>query len=163
MANYNEQLLNAWEEWELTTGEDANDPNDFIDWAVENGKLRPRPEDIRKIYRRDVSKVLRQAMRIDENGTMYRAKQCVTKIENGHQMNLWFDVDFGGTPRLRQKAVKQRRDAISNDIYKAMSDVEHMNHAYPHDDRIQFELDFTEDYEERKALEALEREKQKAA
>ncbi len=31
-----------------------------------------------------------------------------------------------------------------------------MNFAYPNEEPIQFELDFTEDYEERKALEALE-------
>ena len=162
MANYNEQLLRVWEEWEETTGEDANNPNEFIDWAVANGKLTPRPEDIRKIFRRQVSTALRQAMRIDEQGTTYRAKQCVSIIENGEQRTLWFDVDTGGTPRLRQKAVRQRRDGIANDIYRAMSDVAHMNYAFPNDEPVQFELDFTEDYEERKALEALEKEEKDA-
>ncbi len=156
MANFYEQLLLVWEEWEGITGDDANNPNDFIDWAVANGKLAPRPEDIRKIFRRQISTALRQAMRVDDRGTSYRAKQCVSIIENGAQRTLWFDVDKGGTPRLRQKAAWQRREGIANDIYRAMSDVEHMNYAYPNDEPIQFELDFTEDYEERKALEALE-------
>ncbi|NJO33296.1 MAG: hypothetical protein HC869_09250 [Rhodospirillales bacterium] len=158
MANFNEQLLRVWEEWEETTGNEANNPNDFIDWAVANGKLTLRPEDIRKIFRRQVSTALRQAMRVDENGITYRAKQCVSIIEQGEQRTLWFDVDKGGTPRLRQKAVRQRRDGIANDIYRAMSDVEHMNYAHSGDEPIQSELDFTEDYEERKALEALEKE-----
>jgi hypothetical protein len=38
-----------------------------------------------------------------------------------------------------------------------------MNFAYPSDPRIQFEMDFTEDYEERKALERMERDGKKAA
>lgn len=163
MANYNEQLLRVWEEWEETTGDEANNPNDFIDWAVDKGRLTPRPEDIRKIFRRQVSTALRQAMRVDEMGTSYRAKQCVSIIEEGVQRTLWFDVDKGGTPRLRQKAARQRRDGIANDIYRAMSDVEHMNYAYPKDEPVQFELDFTEDYEERKALEALEVEEKDAS
>ena len=137
---------------------DANNPNDFIDWAVSNGKLTPRPEDIRKIFRRQLSTALRQAMRVDEQGTTYRAKQCISIVENGDQRSLWFDVDRGGTPQLRHKATRQRRDSVANDIYRAMCDVEHINFAYPDDEPIQFELDFTEDYEERKALEALERE-----
>jgi hypothetical protein len=33
-----------------------------------------------------------------------------------------------------------------------------MNFAYPDDEPIQFELDFSKDYEERKALEMLEQE-----
>lgn len=33
-----------------------------------------------------------------------------------------------------------------------------MNYAFPDDEPVQFPLDFTEDYEERKALEALEKE-----
>lgn len=158
MANNNEQMLRVWEEWEETTGEDANNPNDFIDWAVSKGRLTPRPEDIRKIFRRQLSTALRQAMRVDEEGTTYRAKQCVSIIENGEQRTLWFDVDRGGTPQLRQKAARQRRDSIANDIYRAVCDVEHINFTYPGDKPIQFELDFTEDYEERKALEAIERE-----
>ena len=95
-------------------------------------------------------------------GTTYRAKQCVSLAEEGAQRTLWFDVDFGGTPQLRRKAAHQRREAIANDVYRARSDVDHMNFAYPTDEPIQFELNFTEDFEERKALEALEREEEEA-
>jgi hypothetical protein len=156
MANYNEQVILAWDEWESQTGDAANDPDDFIDWAIANNRLRTPLEDVRKIHRRRVSEALRQVHRLDEEGTTYRAKQCVTIIEEGRQRTLVFDVDKNGTPQLRRKAVRQRRDAIGNDIYRAMSDVTHMNYAYPQDGQIQFELDFTEDYEERKALERME-------
>ena len=159
MANINDQIAETWDEWEELTGADANDPNDFIDWAVANGKMAFRPEDLRKIFRRRVSTALRQVIRTNPEGTNYRAKQCVTNIENGTQLTLWFDVDRGGTPSLRRKAVRQRRDAIAADVYRAKCDVDHMNYAYPADENIQFEMDFTEDVEERLALEALEREK----
>ena len=162
MANYNEQVIRAWDEWEDQTGDEANDPDDFIDWAIANNRLYTPPEDVRKIHRRRVSEALRQVHRVNDEGTTYRAKQCVTIVEEGRQRTLVFDVDKNGTPQLRQKAVRQRRDAIANDVYRAMSDVEHMNFAYPHDQPIQFEMDFTEDYEERKALERMERNGKKA-
>lgn len=162
MADYNEQILRVWDEWEDLAGNDANDPDDFIDWAIANNRLHTQPEDVRKIHRRRISQALRQSLRVDEEGTTYRAKQCVTIIDEGRQRTLVFDVDKNGTPQLRRKAVRQKRDAIANDVFRAMSDVTHMRFAYPTDEPIQFELDFTEDYEERKALERLEREAKKA-
>lgn len=161
MANYSEQIIRAWDEWEDQSGNEANDPDDFIDWAIANRRLHTPLEDVRKIHRRRVSEALRQIHRVNPEGTTYRAKQCVTIIEEGRQRTLVFDIDKNGTPQLRRKAVRQRRDAIANDVYRAMSDVEHMNFAYPRDERIQFEMNFTEDYEERKALERLEREAKK--
>lgn len=163
MANYNEQLVRAWEEWGAQTSEDAHDPNDFIDWAVAAGKLVPRPEDLRKIFRRQVTSALRQVLREDENGTVYRAKQCVVLADEGAQRTLWFDVDSEGTPQLRRKAAHQRREAIANDIFRGRSDVDHMNFSYPSDEPIQFELNFTEDFMERKALEAFERDEREAS
>lgn len=65
-------------------------------------------------------------------------------------------------PQLRQKAARQQRDRIANDVFRAASDVSHMNLAYPGDPRIQFELDFTEDYEERRAFEKAKRDKKAA-
>ena len=162
MANINEQLIRAWDEWEELTGNEANDPDDFIDWATANNRLYTRPEDVRKIHRRKVSEALRQVHRVNPEGTTYRAKQCVTILEEGRQRTLVFDIDRNGTPQLRQKATRQRRDGIANDVYRAMSDVAHINFAYPNDPPVQFELDFTEDYEERKALERLDRDAKKA-
>src|SRR3546814_11932161 len=78
------------------------------------------------------------------------------------QRTLWFDIDKNGTPRLRQRAAKQRRDAIAADVYRAKSAVDHMNFAYSDEEQIQFELDFTEAFEERKALEHYERAQKEA-
>lgn len=162
MANYNEQLIQAWNEWEDITGDEANNPDDFIDWAVANNRLYTKPEDVRKIHRRRLSSALRQVHRVNDEGTTYRAKQCVAISENGAQRTLWFDIDKGGTPQLRQKAARQKRNAIVNDVYRAKSDIDHMNFAYPKEEQIPFDLDFTEDFEERKALELIEREAKKA-
>lgn len=162
MANFNEQLIRVWDEWEEITGSEANDPDDFIDWAVEHNRLHTPLEDVRKIHRRRVSEALLQVHRVNDEGTTYRAKQCVTIIEEGRQRTLVFDIDKNGTPQLRQKAAKQRRDSIVNDVYRGKSDVEHMNSIYPEDEPIQFDLDFTEDYEERKALERYERDAKEA-
>jgi hypothetical protein len=155
MATYNEQVLRWWTEWEQTPSGEFGNPDDFVDWALENKRLAPRPQDIRKILRKQVTTVLRQALRLDEFGTTYRAKQCVTLFDTGLPTRRWFDTDTGGTSNLRQKAVHQRREAVANDVYRAMCDVEHMNRKFPEDPQLNFVLDFHEDYAERKAAEDL--------
>jgi len=159
MVNFNEQVLQAWEEWEATTGAEANNPDDFVAWALENRKLAPYMSDIRKLLRKQVTSALRQAIRLDEAGFSYRAKQCVMIEEDGLQHRLWFDTDKGGTTHLRQKATRQRRDAIASDVYRALCDVEHMNTQFPDDPQLSFLPDFSEDCAEKRAAELLERDK----
>ena len=163
MATFNEQVLRAWEEWEQSTGADANNPDDFVAWAMEEKKLLPHIQDIQKLLKKQVTTALRQAIRMDEAGFTYRAKQCVKVAEKGLQYSLWFDTDRGGTANLRQKAVRQRRDGIASDVYRAMCDVERMNKAFPDDPQLSFVLDFTDDCAERRAQELLENDDDEAA
>ncbi|WP_137044685.1 hypothetical protein [Pseudolabrys sp. FHR47] len=158
MANFDEQVLRAWDEFEQATGADAINPDDFLAWALENNKLAPRPQDLRKLLRKQVTSALRTAIRRDDGGFSYRAKQCVKIIENGVQIPLWFDTDSGGTSNLRQKAIRQRRDGIANDVYRAVCDVEHMNKVFP-EDQLSFHLDFVDDVAERRIAEATSSEK----
>lgn len=159
MATLDEQILRAWDEWEETTGAEANNPDDFLAWAMDHKKLVPRLQDIRQIFRKQVTSALRQAMRRDRDGFSYRAKQCVAVSEKGMQLRLWFDTDKGGTPNLRQKAVRQRRDAIASDVYRAVCDKEHMNTTFPGDPQLNFLADFSDDIAERRAAELLERDR----
>lgn len=154
---FNGQVMRAWDEWEATTGEDANNPDDFVAWAMEHKRLLPQLQDVRRLLRRQVTSVLRQAMRTDANGITYRAKQCVSIAEEGVQLTLYFDTDHGGTPSLRQKAVRQRRDAVSHHVYRALCDVEHMNSVFPDDPQLSFLLDFAEDCAELRAAELMAR------
>jgi hypothetical protein len=160
MATFDEQILRAWDEWEEITGAEANNPDDFIAWAMENKKLAPRLQDIRRIFRKQVTSALRNATRRDPDGYSYRAKQCVMNSEEGMQLRLWFDTDKGGTSNLRQKAVRQRRDGIAADVYRAICDVQHMNKTFPADPHLQFVLDFSDDVAERRAAELLEQDKE---
>jgi hypothetical protein len=116
-------------------------------------------QDLRRLLRKQVTAALRQAIRIDDAGFSYRAKQCVMIAEEGLQYRLWFDTDKGGTTNLRQKSVRQRRDAVASDVYRAVCDVEHMNTAFPNDPQLSFLTDFTEDCAEKRAAELLERDK----
>lgn len=154
MANCDEQILRAWDEWEAITCAEANNPDDFIAWALDNKKLAPQMQDIRRLFRKQVTNVLRQAMRRDDAGFSYRAKQCVLIAEQGAQYRLWFDTDNTGTPNLRQKAARQRRDAIASDVYRAVCDVEHMKNVFP-GEQLNFFTDFTDDVAERRAAEIL--------
>jgi len=161
MANFNEQVLEAWDEWEASTGAEANNPDDFVAWALENKKLVPYMSDIRKLLRKQVTSALRQAIRIDEAGFSYRAKQCVLIEEDGLQLRMWFDTDKGGTALMRQKANRQRRDAVASDVYRAVCDAEHMTKQFPDEPPLLFPKDFTDDCAEKRAVELLERDKDK--
>lgn len=151
MANFNEQVLRVWEEWESVTGADANNSDDFVAWAMANNKLIPQSQDVRRGLRKQVTNVLRTVMRKDNDGITYRAKQCVIISERGIQIPLWFDTDRGGTPNLRQKAVRQRRERIADTVYRAQCDVDHMNGTFPTDPQLSLHLDFADDVAEKRA------------
>jgi hypothetical protein len=63
--------------------------------------------------------------------------------------------DKGGTTNLRQKAVRQRRDGIASDVYRAVCDMEHMNKVFH--EQLTFFLDFADDVAERRAADLLNR------
>lgn len=159
MATFDEQILRAWDEWEETTRAEANNPDDFLLWAMEHKKLVPRLQDLKKIFRKQITSALRTAMRRDPDGFSYRAKQCVAISEGSMQLRLWFDTDKGGTPNLRQKAVRQRRDGIASDVYRAVCDAEHMNKVFPDDPQLNFLTDFSDDIAERRAADLLDDDK----
>ncbi len=121
------------------------------------------PQDVRRMLRRQVTTVLRQALRRDEVGFSYRAKQSVMVIEDdGTTHRVWFDTDKGGTPNLRQKTVRQRRDGIASDVFRATCDIEHMNKTFPKEPQLSFLMDFAEDIAERRAAELLDQNKDAA-
>lgn len=154
MATYNEQVIRLWDEWISETGKDSGDPADFVEWARSAGRLALQPQDVNKLLRKQVTQALRQAKRYDEDGGFtYRAKQCVTLFENGLATKHYFDTDTGGTQTLRQKSVKQRREAIAHDVYRAVCDVERMNKVFIEDPQLSFVLNFKDDVEELRASE----------
>ena len=120
MANFNEQLIRVLEEYEAIIGNNAVNPDDLITWALENQKWRPRPQDVRKIMRKELGAAVSQLRKIDENGIEYRAKQVVKLLEDGEQITMIFDVDNGGTDKLRRLASRQRRDSIVADIFLSL-------------------------------------------
>lgn len=160
MSHYNDQVNRLWDEWIETTGQESGDPDAFIDWAVSAGRLGLRPQDIKRIYRRQVTQALRQARRYDEvGGFTYRAKQSVTLFEGDIAIKHYFDTDRGGAPAMRQKSVRQRREAIAHDVYRAVCDVERMNKVFPEDPQLQLFTDFTDDVAEHRAIEQEERDR----
>jgi hypothetical protein len=160
VADYNEQVNRLWDEWTEATGDDSGNPNDFIEWAVSNGKLAIRPQDVHQLLRRQVTQALRQAKRYDEEGGFtYRAKQSVTLFEGGVATKHYFDTDHGGTPTKRQKSARQRREAIADDVYRAVCDIERMNRNFPDEPQLNFFPDFSDDIAEHRAAEHAERDR----
>lgn len=159
MSYYTDQVNKLWDSWIEETHRESGDPGDFVEWALEHGRLGLRPQDVKQVLRRQVTQALRQARRLDDAGFTYRAKQSVTLFEGEAAMKHYFDTDRGGTATLRQKSVKQRRDAIANDVYLAACDVEHMNKVHVEDPQLTFFADFRDDVEDHRAAELAARER----
>lgn len=92
-----------------------------------------------------------------------RAKQSVTLFENGLATKHYFDTDTGGTQLLREKSVRQRREAIAHDVYRGMCDVERMNKVFSDEPQLNFLTDFTEDAAELRIAENSGRDEEDAA
>jgi len=157
VSYYTDQVNKLWDSWIEETHKESGDPGDFVEWALSSGHLGLRPQDVKQLLRRQVTQALRQARRLDERGFTYRAKQSVTLFEGDAAIKHYFDTDKGGTSTLRQKSVKQRRDAIANDVYLAVCDVEHMNYAHPEDPQMTFFADFRDDVADHRAAELAAR------
>ena len=127
--------------------------------GLDNNKLTPRPQDIRRILRKQVTDVLRQAVRKDADGITYRAKQCIRIFEEGVQYSFWFDIDRGTANNMR-KATLQKRKAIADACFRAKCDADHFSNDHPEEAPIQFVLDFSDDVAE---LEAEDRDDKKKA
>lgn len=157
--NWIEQVEDLWDEWIAENGKDSGDPADFVEWALAERRLVPRPQDLRQIMRKQITQALRQARRFDpEGGFYYRAKQSVLTFEGETPIRHFFDTDTGGTPGLRQKSAKQRREAVANDVYRAVCDIERMSKLYPAE-QLSFFPDFTDDVAELRAVDVLTRDK----
>lgn len=82
MATWIEQVEDLWDEWIADNGMESGDPAEFVEWALAERRLVPRPQDIRQIMRKQITQALRQVKRYDpEGGFSYRAKQSVTLFE----------------------------------------------------------------------------------
>ena len=165
MADYNEQVNLLWDEWIAETGQESGDPGEFVDWATSKRLLALGPQDVKQLLRKRVTQALRQARRYDPSGGFhYRAKQSVTLFDHvGIPIKHYFDTDAGGSPTLRQRANRQRREAIAHDVYRAVCDAEHMNTAFQYDPQLHFVLDFADDVAEMRAAEAEDLDRDKGA
>jgi len=159
MATYDDQLVAMWEEYEASTEQELNDPDHFADWAISSGRWTPRPKDIRKQLRADLTDALRNVLRTDPDGITYRAKRCVKIADEGIEMSLWFDTDKA-TRSVMQKSVAQQRKGLVDNAFRLKCDVDHFNTASSPENPIQLVLDLTDDVAE---LEVVERQKPKRA
>jgi len=158
MSDYNEQVNQLWDVWINETDQESGDPSEFVEWAISRRLLALAPQDLKQLLRKRVTQALRQAKRYDIEGSFhYRAKQSVTLFDYpGIPIKHYFDTDGGGSPTLRQRATRQRREAIANDVYRAVCDVDHMNRAFPDAPQLNFVRDFTDDVDEMRARDIAE-------
>jgi hypothetical protein len=157
--SYKEQLQSIWRQFEKEHGFEPSTIRDCFEWAYQNKLWSPRPQDIAKIFGREMAEALRQEMRTDASGRRYRAKHCIRVNYGGVQMPLWGDIDKHSRTFLQQ-SFGERREGSVKDLYQLKQDVDHFNEFRSNGNHIQLILDFTDDVAE---LEAVKRSEEKSA
>lgn len=142
--SYKEQMQKIWKQYEQNSQDDELTVQGCFVWAKANNLWSPKPQDVSKIFGREMADALRQEIRVDKYGRTYRAKHCVKESRGGVQMTLWGDIDEA--PRkFMSKSFQQRRKGIVNDSYQLKQDVEHFNECRKEEEQIPLILDFTDD------------------
>lgn len=156
--NYKEQMLGLWDAYADIMGGEALSTMDFAQWAVRGGQWHPKPQEVVKRCAADMADALRDELRIDEFGIIYRGKICVRTSESGVQLTLWQDSDLAA-PTFVEKSFHQRRRGVADVCFQLKSDYDHFNLTRNPEIKLQLSLDFTDDVAEREALERLEAKK----
>lgn len=160
--SYKAQLQELWGKFTEEHGEAPTTIDECFEWASKNGLWHPKPQDVSRIFKREMGRALREQTRTDPSGRTYRAMQRVKETKGGVQLSLWGDTDK--IPRrFMEKSVQQRRKGLVDDGYKLKMDVDHFNEYRSEDNPIQLVLNITEDVEEREIMEHYEKDEDREA
>lgn len=150
MGTYKENMLTIWQRYCKEVSADPADLRELGDWAIKEKLWFPRPVDMTASFARDMADVLREQVRVDNDGREYRAFiPAKTRAQDGTPLFRWADIDLA--PRTHvEKGVQNERRQIANDCFALAMKVEHYNAAHPKEAPLQIPFNFEEDIEEMK-------------
>lgn len=134
------------------TGKNEITMREVAEFATKVLKMElPVPPDPLDILAKKLATAAREETRKDK--TTNRPYRVNHAIPLGSQQTLWVDID-NATRSQMHKSLTNRRNQIIGDALQLDSDAEHWNNINPDEQPIQMILDFTDDVEERKAVES---------
>jgi hypothetical protein len=124
-------------------------------WAIDNNLWQAHRSTLISRCAEEISDALREEYYTDPQGRRVRTKH-VARIEiNGKQIPLWDDIRSGNRDHFLI-SVQNRRQQIVGDCLQLKIDVDSFNENNNPGGPIQLILDFSDDVDERIALEMLE-------
>lgn len=149
MSTKNEKLQMIWHRYENRFDHKPSSARHAVEWAVQEGILELPNIDRYDVLAKDMSTALREEFQTDEHGRRYRVNHAVRVSRGGVQYTFWAAMGYAPHDHM-EKAFAQRREQVIGDLVQLKTDVDvynDLNHgARP---KIQLELNFTEDVEER--------------
>ena len=126
--------------------------DDVYDFADRNNLWTPPRIDIRKRFRNDLARALREDYFTDESGRTVRRYHAAKDIHIDQdgiaiQEVLWVDMLSDPPPPRKhmEVALKQRRQQIVGDCHQLKNDVDHYNERNSSEKPIRMLWDFTDD------------------
>ena len=128
-------------EYQLATGNREISTLAAANWAISNGKYKPKPIDEAARLATKLSRALRQEHFTDPQGRRVRLMHAITNREGQTKMTFWHDMRFASTDKMK-RSVQQRRDQSLADNYQMKIDCDSYNENYNSGERIQLIFDY---------------------
>lgn len=152
MATKQEKLQALFHRYQIEHGGVPETPYKVVKWALDSGLLDPPKLDPATVLADSMSRALREEYSTDPaTGRRYRRNHAVTITTHGVQGALWAEIERAPRDHML-KAFQQRRAQIVGDCVQLKTDVDVYNGRNPTSEKIQLELDFTNDVAEVEAV-----------
>ena len=135
MGNLKENMLKIWRQYQDEVAPGPTDLRELAAWAIEKRLWAPRPVDVRASFAKEMADVLREQVRVDEDGRQYRAFiPARSRDKEGLPLFRWADIDMAERSHV-EKGVQGERRSIANDCFAlamkvATTRCTAMNHRY---------------------------------
>ncbi len=148
MGTHKENMLKIWKRYQAEVSADPADLRDVAAWALKEKLWAPHPVDVQSKFAREMADVLRDQVRIDEEGREYRAFiPANIGSKDGAPLFKWADIDLAPRKHV-EKGVQGERRSIVNDCFALAMKIEHYNAKHPKEKPLQAVFNFEEDMEE---------------
>ena len=151
-ATFNEQMRRICRHYIAQGGASPIRMDDLCDFARKNGLWEPRSSDVRKQFRTQMSRALREEHFTDARGRSvrrYHAAMAPGFDADGNRVKqaLWDDIDTAPLKHMAE-AFQLRRGQVVGDCRQLRNDVDYYNGRHEDQPPIPMLFDFTDDVEE---------------
>jgi hypothetical protein len=156
LGTYKENMLRIWGRYQKEVSAKPTDLRKIAAWAIKKRLWAPRPVDVSASFAREMADILREQVRIDQDGREYRAFiSAKAKDKRGLPLFKWADIDMAPRSHV-EKGIQRERRSIAADCFALAMKRDHYNAMHPKEEPLQVVFNFEEDIEELKIARGLD-------